>query len=116
MGSPTAGVGALRHRLVIEAERPAGDGGGGQGADPWANPITVATVWGKIVPLTGAETSRAARLEARVTHRITIRWRPGILAQYRIKFGGRVFNIRSIINRDERNRVLEILAEEGVAT
>lgn len=120
MGSSTAGVGALRHRLVIEAEGPAGDGGGGQGADPWANAIRVATVWGQIVPLTGprtgAETSRAARLEARVTHRITLRWRPGILARHRIRFGDRVFNIRSVTNRDERNRVLEILAEEGVAT
>lgn len=116
MGSPTVGVGALRHRFVIEAERPAGDGGGGQGADPWANPITVATVWGTVMPLTGAETLRAAQLQARVTHRITIRWRDGILARNRIRLGGRVFNIRSIVNREERNRWLDILAEEGVAT
>ena len=116
MGPPRASVGALRHRLIIEAENAAGDGGGGQGPDPWADPNRVATVWGRIVPLTGAETLRAGGLEARVTHRITLRWHPGILARHRIRFGSRVFNIRSVINRDEGNRVLEILAEEGVAT
>lgn len=34
----------------------------------------------------------------------------------RLKFGARVFNIRAVINRGERNRLLELLCEEGVAT
>ncbi|MCH8155445.1 MAG: phage head closure protein [Proteobacteria bacterium] len=108
-------LGALRHRLVIQAERSTGDGGGGQ-SDPWADPVTVATVWGKVEPLTGAERLRAMQIEDRLSHRIVIRHRPGITPAMRVRFGSRVFNIRAAIDREERGRFLELLCEEGVAT
>ncbi len=108
-------LGALRHRLVIQAERSTGDGGGGQ-SDPWADPVTVATVWGKVEPLTGSERLRAMQIEDRLSHRIVIRHRPGITPAMRIVFGSRVFNIRAAINHEERDRFLELLCEEGVAT
>ncbi len=108
-------LGELRHRLVIQAERSTGDGGCGQ-SDPWADPVTVATVWGKVEPLTGAERLRAMQIEDRLSHRIVIRHRPGITPAMRIVFGSRVFNIRAAINREERDRFLELLCEEGVAT
>ena len=109
-------VGGLRHRLVIQSENAAGDAGGGQGADPWADPVLVATVWGRVEPLTGGERLRAMQIEDRVTHRITIRYRAGITPRMRVVFGARTFNIRAVINPEERNRMLELLCEEGVAT
>ena len=109
-------VGALRHRLILQAENPAADGGGGQGADPWASPVIVATVWGRVEPLGGAERLRAMRLEGHVTHRVTIRYRPGITAGLRVLFGVRALNIRAVIDVGERGRVLDLLCEEGVAT
>ncbi len=115
MAAPGVHLGALRHRLALEAERPAGDGGGGQG-DPWADPVAVATVWGRVEPLRGGERLRALQLEERVTHRVTIRHRPGVTPAMRVRFGARLFNIRAVINRDERDRFLELLCEEGVAT
>ncbi len=108
-------LGSLRHRLVIQAERSTSDGGGGQ-SDPWADPVIIATVWGKVEPLTGAERLRAMQIEDRFRHRIIIRHRPGITPAMRIVFGSRVFNIRAAINREERDRFLELLCEEGVAT
>ncbi|MFQ5774190.1 MAG: phage head closure protein [Kiloniellaceae bacterium] len=108
-------IGRLRHRLTIQAENPAADAGGGQGADPWADPITVATVWGRVEPLTGGERLRAMQVQDRLSHRITIRHRPGITPRMRIVFGARVFNVRAVINPEERDRVLELLCEEGVA-
>ena len=108
-------AGALRHRLVVQAENPTPDGGGGQG-DPWADPITVATLWGRVEPLSGTERHRAGRLEAAVTHRITVRHRAGIGAGMRILFRKRPFNIRAVLNPEERDRFLELLCEEGVAT
>ena len=108
-------LGELRQRLVIEAERPASDAGGGQ-SDPWADPIVVATVWGKVEPLSGGERLRAMQIEDRLSHRIVIRHRPGITPAMRVRFGSRVFNIRAAINREERDRFLELLCEEGVAT
>ena len=108
-------LGSLRHRLVIQAGQAASDGGGGQ-SDPWADPVIVATVWGKVEPLTGAERLRAMQIEDRLSHRIVIRHRPGITPAMRIVFGSRVFNIRAAINHEERDRFLELLCEEGVAT
>ncbi len=108
-------LGELRHRLIIQAERATGDGGGGQ-SGPWADPVTVATVWGRVEPLTGGERLRALRLEGRLSHRVVIRHRAGITPAMRIVFGSRVFNIRAVIDREERDRFLELLCEEGVAT
>lgn len=107
-------IGALRHRVTIEAENASPDGAGGL-TDPWANPIQVATVWAEITPLTGDERLQAMRLEDRVSHRIRIRYRADVTAQHRLRLGTRIFNIRSVINESERDRWLTVLAEEGVA-
>ena len=108
-------IGKLRHRLTIQQSRRIGDGGGGSEGS-WDDPIKVATVWGSVKPLSGNERLRAMQLEARVSHRITIRYRTGITTAMRVLFGTRLFNIRAVLNLDERNRWLDIMAEEGVAT
>ncbi len=116
MNTMRAAAGQLRHRLVLQARNPAGDGGGGQVGDPWAAPVTVATVWGDIMPLSGSERLRAMKLESRVTHRIAIRFRLGLTGDMRFVFGARTFNIRAVVDVGERHRMLELLCEEGVAT
>lgn len=112
MASRAISLGALRHRLTIQAESPTADAGGGHGL-AWSN---VATVWGRVEPLSGGERLRAMQIESRVTHRITIRYRAGVTAANRIAFANRIFNIRAVVNVEERNRILELLCEEGVAT
>jgi len=109
-------IGALRHRLTIQAERPITDGGGGQGNDPWADPAIVAVVWGRIEPLGGGERLRAMQIEDRLSHRITIRHRAGVTARMRVVFGQRIFNIRALVDVEERGRFLHLLCQEGVAT
>ncbi len=116
MSATKIGAGRLRHRLDLQARSPIGDGGGGQIGDPWAAPVTVATVWGNITPLRGDERLRAMKLESRVTHRIAIRFRPGVTADMRLAFGARVFNIRTVVDVEERRQMLELLCDEGVAT
>ena len=108
-------IGDLRHRLVLEAPNPADDGQGGQG-DPWASPVTLATVWGRVEPLRGRERQHAGQIEARHSHRITIRYRDDVTTAHRVRLGTRVFNIRAMANREERDRWLMLLCEEGVAT
>lgn len=107
--------GTLRHRIMIEAESQTSDGGGGM-SNPWAAPITVAKVWAAIQPLRGTERLRAQQLEESITHRITLRYRADIRPSHRVNFKGRIFNIRSVTNVEERNRWLELMCEEGVAT
>ena len=108
-------IGPLRHRLIIESANPSDDGHGGQ-TDPWASPVTVATVWGRIAPLRGRERLRAGQLDARHSHRITIRYRDDVTAAQRIRSGTRIFNIRAVTDRDERGRWLDLLCEEGAPT
>ena len=105
-------IGSLRNRLTIQAESPSVDGLGGQ-ARAWTD---VATLWGRVEPLKGSEHLRGMQLEARISHRITIRHRDGVTARHRVLLGSRAFNIRAVIDREERGRWLELLCEEGVAT
>ena len=76
-------IGKLRHRLTIQAGNPAEDAYGGR-SDPWASPTTVATVWGRIESLRGRERLHGMQLEARVTHRIMIRYRGDVTARHRL--------------------------------
>ena len=69
-----------------------------------------------IEPLKGAERLTTQQLESRLTHRVRLRHRSGVTTAMRLKFGARIFNIRAVINKGERNRLLELLCEEGVAT
>ncbi len=105
----------LKHDLVIQAENPTTDAGGGQ-TDPWASPTVVGTVRACIDPLKGFERLRSMQLEAPVSHKITMRYRNDVTAKNRLLFGTRLFNIRAAINVGERSKWLEIMADEGVAT
>lgn len=89
------------------------DAGGGSTGPTW---VTFAKARAAIDPVRGSERLRAMQIEDTVTHRITIRYRAGITAKMRVKFGTRVMNIRAVLNWKEENRWLDIMAEEGVAT
>lgn len=106
----------LRHRITLQrAELTPGDGG--QFQTEWQD---VATVWAEVTPLDNrvwtAETLQDGQLAARVTHAVLLRYRDGVTADMRVSFRGRHFNILSVVNIGERNRVLRLLAEEGAAT
>ncbi len=105
-------IGKLRHRLIIQQEQRAGDAGTGV-TIVWAK---VATVSGSVKPLSGRETLQAMQLQARISHRIVIRYRAGVTTAMRVLFGTRLFNIQAVLDRDEDRRFLEIMVEEGVAT
>ena len=102
----------LRHRVVLQSAADTADGGGG-GATVWSD---TATLWASIEPLKGTERLTAQQLESRLTHRVRLRHRSDVTTAMRVKFGTRIFNIRAVINPDERDRLLELLCEEGVAT
>ena len=102
-------AGKLRHRLQIQAPRQvvAEDGGV---SDEWQN---VVEVWGEVSPLTMREKERAAAIDARLTHRVTVRGR-ALPPTYRLKFGTRVLQPSSVLDLDERGIQLDILAIEVV--
>ncbi len=107
-------IGKLRHAIALQQVTNAVDAGGGQ-ARTWA---TTATVWASIALLSSREQLHAMQLRDSVTHRITIRYRSDVIptSKWRVLFDGRTFNIRSVLNTEERKKFLVMLAEEGVGT
>ena len=104
-------AGKLRHRLAIQSHTEARDSFGGS-TKTWA---TQKTVWGSVRPMSGKELVNAQQVDSRVTHRIVIRFYSGLDTTYRFLFGTRVFNIVSVLNIQERNKLLVITAiEEGL--
>jgi SPP1 family predicted phage head-tail adaptor len=64
----------------------------------------------KVDPLSGSKLFLAMQSQARVTHEITMRYRGGINPHWRIKFGTELMEIVSIVNVEQRNRKLVIMA------
>ena len=101
-------AGALRQRLQIQAKVETRDSRGGV-IETWS---TVAERWGMITPLRMREIFQAQQVEARVSHRITLRYYAGLTNQHRVVHEQRVFHIQPPINVNERNRETELLAME----
>lgn len=114
-GSERYASGRLKSRVTLQQPVLTPDGGGGY-ERAWED---VADVWAEIAPFeartTQMETLQDMRLQSRLTHRITLRYRAGVTADQRILYGERVFNIRAVINPLEADAFLVVLAEEGVA-
>lgn len=101
----------MRERVEIQSRTLAADSYGGQVAT-WA---TAATVWGKVEPLSGREAWQAQQVRPDVTHKVTIRAYPGLTPKHRLRVdGSRVFHIESVLNLEERGRVMECACREEV--
>lgn len=102
-------AGRLRHRVKIQAPVSTQDEYGGT-AGSWTD---VATVDAGIHPMSGRELLAAQAIQSSVTHEIAMRYRV-VDATNRILYGARIFNIKSVVNIDERNRDLVLLCTEGL--
>lgn len=98
----------LRHRVTLQSNARADDGGGG-GVAYW---IDEGTVWARVAPLSGYQRLAAEQLQATVTHTITIRYRDAVYAGMHVKFGTRIFDVKAVIDGEERHRWLALMCEE----
>jgi SPP1 family predicted phage head-tail adaptor len=98
-------IGKLRHRVEIQEFTTVIDDDG----YPTENWGTIATVWASVEPVSGKEYWAAAAVQAETTVKVTMRYRDGITTAHRLRFGGRVYDIKAVINVEERNRVLELM-------
>ena len=108
-------AGTLRHRVEIQVQTDVADGGGGFTQtcnEAYGMSSVPAAIW----PLKAAERLDAMKLELQITHKIRVRYRPEITSKMRIYWRDRdrTFNIISLINPDERNIMLEIMAVEQI--
>lgn len=104
-------AGELRRRVTIQQRVTTQDTFGGQ-SQTWTD--FAANVPAAIDPLSGRELMTAQATQSEVSHRITIRYLPGVTAAMRIVYQGRYFNISAVMNIEERNREMQILASEGL--
>jgi SPP1 family predicted phage head-tail adaptor len=71
------------------------------------------TVWAAAMPKTGREFYRLANVNSEITEVFRIRYNSSVTPHARVKFGGRYFEVISVINPEERNKDL-LLTCKGV--
>jgi SPP1 family predicted phage head-tail adaptor len=98
----------LNTRITLQAPSTTADGYGETGAT-WTD---IADVWASLEPIQGREFFSAQQVNAETTHRIRIRYRTGVTAAMRFKYGARFFEIQSVINTSERNNELVLMCTE----
>ncbi len=103
-------AGPLRCRITIEAPVET-QGSDGAILTMWD---TFTTAWASIEPLIGKEYFAQQREQATVSHKIRMRYQPGITHKMRIAWGTRVYEIESVLNVGERNREIVLMCSEAI--
>jgi SPP1 family predicted phage head-tail adaptor len=103
------GIGALRHRLLFQS---VGSTDGTFGKTINTTPVTIATLWGSIEPISGKEMALIHEVQAEVTHKVVIRYNSSIDAADQFTHDSRVFHIEAVRDADERKAYMLILARE----
>lgn len=101
----------MRKHLVSIQRQSSTQGATGQPANTWTE---TATWWASINPVSGREYFNASGERAEVTHKIEGRYGPTIAPRDRIVHGSRVFNVKSVLNLEECNHWLQLMATEHV--
>jgi len=101
-------IGSLRHRVEIQQY----DGSKDALNQPVENWTTVGTRWAEVKPLSGREFELAKQMHSETTHQIQMRYAE-LDSSMRLVHEGRIYNLLSIINTDQRNIELVIMAKEA---
>jgi len=103
--------GDLRVPIEIQEEQLTSDGAGGQ-TKTWVTVWRGRTKWkhGSVY-----ERLQAMQLQAGVLHRVYARYSPIPRPDMRVLYKGKAYQIRGVVDIEERHRWLELTVEEGVA-
>ena len=111
MTRAAANIGAMRHRVTVEAAvDTAADGG--TAARTWA---VLGAAWAEIAPERAGAAYRQGRNESQVSHRVRLRYRIDFKTADRILLGSRTFRVLGLTDVDEAHRVLEFTCREDIA-
>lgn len=78
--------------------------------------IDVATVWARVEPIRGREFFAAAQMQDATDHRVTIRYRTGVVREMRVVWGSLTLDIVSVIDVNARKENIELMCISGVRT
>jgi SPP1 family predicted phage head-tail adaptor len=108
-------VSDYRHRITLQKQVDIVDDEGFPSTDgDWSD---WAIVWAAVEPLSTNRLTTffaAAAVNAENTIIVRIRYRPGVTADMRVKYGNRIFDIDHLIDVDERHRELQLVCREVV--
>ena len=102
----------LRHKISVEQKTALIDELGDEQAFDWGEYCARRA---SVQPLRGREYFESAQEQTEVSHKITLRHDNTtklINAEMRVNFGGRLFDIESVINISERDRWIELMCVE----
>lgn len=105
-------AGKLRHRVTLRRPK--------SGKDAPRTPTgavveaydTLGVRWASVEPLRGRERFAAQQVNAEITHRVRLRYMDGIDATVQVLHRGRVLQVVTPMNIEERGRELELLCTE----
>lgn len=100
--------GKLNKRITLQCPKSVRDDEGIV-TEEWTD---VATVWAAVEPLRGREYFAAAAVNQENTVRFRMRYRPGVTARMRLLYDRRVFDIKSVIDVNERHQEILLMCEE----
>ncbi len=103
-------IGDLRHRVTIQQVTETRTASGAV-QDAWAD---VATVWAAVEPLSGREFWAAQQVNAEVTTRVRMRYRPGVMPTMRVMRGTHTYDILAVLNLRERGDEMHLLCKEVI--
>ena len=103
-------VGRLRHLCTVEHYTETVDAVGGV-TKQWDE---YAMIWCAIDPLRGDEKYFSAEKHAEATHQVTSRYLDGVNPKMRLLCRGREFEIISVINIGERDKMMKFTVKEDV--
>lgn len=103
-------IGTLRHKISFQSRTISRDTFGAETVT-WR---TEKTVWASVEPISGREYFLAQQVQSEVTHVIKIRYYDGVRTDWRVIFGSRIFDIKSVINLKERNNQMALMCREFI--
>jgi SPP1 family predicted phage head-tail adaptor len=102
-------VGDLNRRVWLQYQTRAADGMGGATVT-WTDK---AEVWAAIWPTSATMQIKAGQPANEISHRIRMRYRPDLRANWRIRYGDRYFTVLGVVNPNERGTMLDLLVKEA---
>ncbi len=105
-------VGALRHRVTIQYQKPPErQNSFGEVSNAWQ---TLATVWAQVDVVVGSEQVDSQRWLATATHRVQIRRRTDVLPKMQVVYGSRTLDILSILEPNKPGDPMTLVCVEVI--
>lgn len=99
----------MRHRITFLKSMGTYKNGMGENVPDYKDFITV---WAFVSPKTGREYDEAQKLRAETTYNVHTRYFSNITSDMQIEYNNKILKIESVLNVDEKNEELLIVASE----